>query len=48
MGSTRVFATISIKGTFLQKNFDGSSKSSFTPATQCSGQSSFVAKASGK
>ncbi len=44
MGSTRVFATVTVKGTFLKKNFDGTAKSSFTPATSCSGQSSFIAK----
>jgi hypothetical protein len=45
MGSTRVFATVTVKGTFLKKSFDGTAKSSFTPATSCSGQSSFLAKA---
>src|ERR1700759_2543137 len=33
MGSSRVFATVTIKGTFLSKAFDGTAKSSFTPAT---------------
>lgn len=45
MGSTRVFATVTVKGTFLKKNFDGTAKSTFTPATSCSGQSSFAAAA---
>jgi hypothetical protein len=48
MGSSRVFATVTIKGTFLQKSFDGTAKSSFTPATSCSGQSSFAATASSR
>jgi hypothetical protein len=43
-GSTRVFATITIKGVFLGKSFDGQLKASFTPATECSGQESFLAK----
>jgi hypothetical protein len=45
MGSSRVFATVTIKGTFLKKSFDGTAKSSFTPATSCSGQTSFFARA---
>jgi hypothetical protein len=45
MGSSRQFATVTVKGTFLAKAFDGVAKSSFTPATSCSGQESFSAKA---
>jgi hypothetical protein len=45
MGSTRQFATVTVKGTFLKKAFDGTVKSSFTPATQCNGQESFQATA---
>jgi hypothetical protein len=42
-GSKRQFATVTVKGTFLAKAFDGTAKSSFTPATQCNGQESFQA-----
>jgi hypothetical protein len=45
MGSKRQFATVTVKGTFLQKAFDGVIKSSFTPAKSCNGQESFQATA---
>jgi hypothetical protein len=41
--SSRTFATITIKGTFLGSNFDGQLKASFTPAKECDGQESFFA-----
>jgi len=41
--SSHVFATVTIKGTFLGSNFDGQLKSSFTPAKACDGQESFAA-----
>jgi hypothetical protein len=46
--SSRTFATVTIKGTFLGSNFDGQLKASFTPATECNGQESFLAKTSKK
>jgi hypothetical protein len=45
-GSGRQFATITIKGTFLGKAFDGQLKSSFKPAVTCNGQTSFSATTS--
>jgi hypothetical protein len=47
-GSSRTFATITIKGTFLGSNFDGQLTSSFTPAKECNGQESFLATAAKK
>ncbi|HTA35214.1 MAG TPA: hypothetical protein VK761_00760 [Solirubrobacteraceae bacterium] len=46
--SSRVFATVTIKGTFMNSNFDGQLKSSFTPAKECDGQESFFATTSKK
>jgi hypothetical protein len=45
MGSSRVFATVTIKGAFLQKSFRRHSQVELHPATSCSGQSSFAATA---
>jgi hypothetical protein len=42
-GSTRQFATVTVKGSFIGKAFDGSAKSSFKPAVSCNGQQSFQA-----
>jgi hypothetical protein len=43
-GSKRVFATVTVKGTFIGRLFAGKATSSFTPAKRCSGQSSFTVK----
>lgn len=48
VNSSHVFATVTIKGTFLGSNFDGQLTSNFTSAKECSGQESFLAKTSKK
>ena len=47
-GSSRVFATVTIKGTFIGKDFDGVATSSFKPAVSCNGHESFFAQTAGK
>jgi hypothetical protein len=48
MGTSRQFATVTIKGTFIGKDFDGVATSSFTPAVSCNGHESFFAQVAGK
>jgi hypothetical protein len=43
MGTGRQFATVTIKGTFIGKDFDGVATSSFKPAITCNGHESFFA-----
>jgi hypothetical protein len=44
MGTNRQFATVTIKGTFIGKDFEGVATSSFTPAISCNGHESFFAQ----
>jgi hypothetical protein len=43
--TSKQFATVTISGSFYGRVFQGTAKSSFTPAKSCNGQESFEAKA---